>query len=96
MNVGHLVQSSGYLAVFGLLGAESLGVPLPGETALIAAGAYAGQIRHLSPSPSFASRSDNTEWAMPRSSRNSSNRCRPRKTSRKISILQRSPMISSV
>lgn len=54
MNVDHLVESSGYLAVFGLVGIESLGVPLPGETALIAAGAYAGQTHHLNPWAIFA------------------------------------------
>ena len=54
MNVDHLVQSAGYPAVFGLVGVESLGVPLPGETALIAAGAYAGQTHHLAPWAIFA------------------------------------------
>jgi membrane protein DedA with SNARE-associated domain len=49
VNIDHLVQSSGYLAVFGFVGVESLGVPLPGETALIAAGAYAGTTHHLNP-----------------------------------------------
>ncbi len=43
MNVDHLVSSLGYWAVFLLVAAESLGVPLPGETARIVAGAYAGQ-----------------------------------------------------
>ncbi len=32
----------GYAALFGLVGSESAGVPLPGETALIAAGVLAG------------------------------------------------------
>lgn len=49
MNVTHMVDSSGYWAVFGLVTAESLGIPLPGETALIAAGTYAGHTHHLSP-----------------------------------------------
>lgn len=49
MNVEHLVTSLGYWAVFALVAAESLGVPLPGETALIAAGAYAGSTHSLSP-----------------------------------------------
>jgi len=49
VNVDHLVASLGYWAVFLLVAAESLGVPLPGETALIVAGAYAGQTHHLSP-----------------------------------------------
>ncbi len=42
MSVAHLVHSYGYAAVFVLVAAESLGVPLPGETALIAAATYAG------------------------------------------------------
>ena len=49
MNIDHLVSSSGYWAVFLLVGAESLGVPLPGETALIFAGTIAGKYHHLSP-----------------------------------------------
>lgn len=48
MNVGHLVATYGYLAVFALVLAESLGVPLPGETSLIAAGIYAGHSHSLS------------------------------------------------
>lgn len=44
----HLVLTYGYLAVFGLVAAESLGLPLPGETALIVAAAYAGQTHRLS------------------------------------------------
>jgi membrane protein DedA with SNARE-associated domain len=42
VNVTSLVDSGGYAAVFGLVMAESFGVPLPGETALIAAAGYAG------------------------------------------------------
>ncbi|MST34674.1 DedA family protein, partial [Acidimicrobiaceae bacterium USS-CC1] len=38
----------GYAAVFVLVGAESLGVPLPGETILIAAAIYAGSTHRLS------------------------------------------------
>ena len=49
MNISHLVASDGYFAVFSLVALESLGVPLPGETALIVAGAYAGVTHHLSP-----------------------------------------------
>jgi len=49
VNVDNLVATSGYWAVFALVAAESLGVPLPGETALIAAGTYAGTSHHLSP-----------------------------------------------
>ncbi|MDA8070445.1 MAG: DedA family protein [Actinomycetota bacterium] len=54
MSVDHLVSSFGYWAVFLLVAAESLGVPLPGETALVAAGAYAGQTHHLNPWAIFA------------------------------------------
>ncbi len=49
MNVGHLIDTYGYWAVFILVGAESLGVPVPGETALIVAGTYAGHTHKLSP-----------------------------------------------
>src|SRR5262252_9497389 len=49
MNISHLISSYGYLAVFLLVGAESLGIPLPGETALITAGIYAGHTHRLSP-----------------------------------------------
>ena len=45
--ITHLVQSYGYYAVFALIALESLGIPLPGETALIAAGLYAGTTHHL-------------------------------------------------
>jgi membrane protein DedA with SNARE-associated domain len=54
MSIGHLIQSYGYLAVFLLVAVESLGVPVPGETALIAAGAYAGHTHNLSPWTIFA------------------------------------------
>jgi membrane protein DedA with SNARE-associated domain len=46
--VGHLVQQYGYLAVIGFVGLESLGIPLPGETALVAAAVYAGFTHRLS------------------------------------------------
>jgi membrane protein DedA with SNARE-associated domain len=42
-----LLTSFGYLAVFVLVGVESLGIPLPGETMLITAGIYAGTTHHL-------------------------------------------------
>src|SRR3984893_1042318 len=45
--VAHLVQSYGYYAVFALIALESMGIPLPGETALIAAALYAGTTHHL-------------------------------------------------
>lgn len=54
MNITHLVDTYGYWAVFVLVGAESLGVPLPGETALIVAGTYAGHTHRLSPWLIFA------------------------------------------
>jgi membrane protein DedA with SNARE-associated domain len=43
-----LLTSFGYLAVFALVGAESLGIPLPGETMLITAAIYAGATHNLS------------------------------------------------
>jgi membrane protein DedA with SNARE-associated domain len=49
VSVGELISSYGYWAVFALVAAESLGVPLPGETALIVAGTYAGATHRLSP-----------------------------------------------
>ena len=54
MNIGHLISGYGYLAVFALVAVESLGVPLPGETALILAGTYAGHTHRLSPWAIFA------------------------------------------
>lgn len=44
-----LIHSWGYWAVFLLVACESLGVPLPGETALILASVYAGSSHHLNP-----------------------------------------------
>jgi membrane protein DedA with SNARE-associated domain len=49
VNIGHLIDSYGYWAVFLLVGAESLGIPVPGETALIVAGTYAGHTHRLNP-----------------------------------------------
>jgi len=54
MNTNHLISTYGYWAVFAFVAAESLGVPIPGETALIVAGAYAGQTHKLSPGIIFA------------------------------------------
>jgi membrane protein DedA with SNARE-associated domain len=54
VNLSHLIASYGYWAVFVLVGAESLGIPLPGETALITAGIYAGHTHRLSPWLIFA------------------------------------------
>jgi membrane protein DedA with SNARE-associated domain len=47
---GHLrswIDSYGYEAVFVMVGLESLGLPLPGETALITAALYAAATHHL-------------------------------------------------
>jgi membrane protein DedA with SNARE-associated domain len=49
VNVSHLIAANGYWALFLFVAAESLGVPLPGETALIIAGTYAGTTHHLNP-----------------------------------------------
>jgi len=49
VNISDLIASYGYWAVFVLVGVESLGIPLPGETALITAGIYAGHTHRLSP-----------------------------------------------
>ena len=49
MNITHLIESYGYWALFALVAVESLGVPLPGETALVVAGTYAGTTHHLNP-----------------------------------------------
>jgi membrane protein DedA with SNARE-associated domain len=54
MSIGHLIETYGYLAVFLFVAVESLGIPVPGETALIVAGAYAGHTHHLSPWAIFA------------------------------------------
>jgi len=47
VSVHHLFDTYGYLAVFVLVAAESLGILLPGETILIVAGIYAGTTHHL-------------------------------------------------
>jgi membrane protein DedA with SNARE-associated domain len=54
VSISHLIASYGYWAVFALVGLESLGIPLPGETALIIAGAYAGSTHNLSAWAIFA------------------------------------------
>jgi membrane protein DedA with SNARE-associated domain len=54
VSISHLIETYGYVAVFLLVGVESLGIPVPGETALIVAGAYAGHTHHLSPWAIFA------------------------------------------
>src|SRR2546430_16135064 len=45
--VSGLVASYGYVVLFLLVGLESLGLPLPGETALVTAAAFAA-LGHLS------------------------------------------------
>ena len=45
--IAHLIQSYDYYAVFALVALESLGIPLPGESALIAAALHAGTTHHL-------------------------------------------------
>lgn len=42
-----VIAAYGYLAVFAIIALESAGVPLPGETALIAASIYAGTTQEL-------------------------------------------------
>jgi membrane protein DedA with SNARE-associated domain len=54
VNVSNLIASYGYWAVFLLVAVESLGIPLPGETALITAGIYAGHTHRLNPWLIFA------------------------------------------
>lgn len=54
MSIHGLVESDGYAAVFVLVMLESLGIPLPGETVLIAAGTYAGSTHRLSIALIFA------------------------------------------
>ncbi len=48
MSIHHLIVTYGYAAVFVLVAVESFGVPLPGETALVAAATYAGATHRLS------------------------------------------------
>jgi membrane protein DedA with SNARE-associated domain len=42
-----LLSNYGYLAVFALIGIESLGIPAPGETMLVTASVYAGATHNL-------------------------------------------------
>ncbi len=48
MNFNHIVTSDGYWALALLIGLEAFGIPFPGETVLVTAGAYAGQTHKLS------------------------------------------------
>jgi membrane protein DedA with SNARE-associated domain len=54
MSIHQFIVRYGYLAVFAFVAVESLGVPIPGETVLIAAGTYAGATHALSPWGIFA------------------------------------------
>jgi membrane protein DedA with SNARE-associated domain len=45
--IDHILSTYGYGAVFGMVAVESLGIPLPGETTLIAAALYSGATGHL-------------------------------------------------
>jgi membrane protein DedA with SNARE-associated domain len=47
-NLDSLLATYGYLAVFILVGVESIGIPVPGETMLVTAGVYAGTTGRLS------------------------------------------------
>src|SRR5215472_8892128 len=47
-HVAHLVHDYGLLVVAGFIGLESLGLPLPGETALIVGSVIAGRTHELS------------------------------------------------
>jgi membrane protein DedA with SNARE-associated domain len=49
VSISNLIATYGYWAVFVFVGAESLGIPLPGETALITAAIFAGHTHRLSP-----------------------------------------------
>ncbi|MGH8981567.1 MAG: DedA family protein, partial [Acidimicrobiales bacterium] len=48
VSINGLIKDYGYGAVFVLVAIESLGIPLPGETTLIAAATYAGTTHKLS------------------------------------------------
>jgi membrane protein DedA with SNARE-associated domain len=49
VNISHLIETYGYLALFVIVAAESLGIPVPGETALVTASIYAGHTHRLNP-----------------------------------------------
>ena len=46
--IQHLLVTYGYWAVFLIVAVESMGLPLPGEMTLMAAGIYAGTTHHVS------------------------------------------------
>jgi membrane protein DedA with SNARE-associated domain len=52
--VSDVVTAAGYPAVFSLVAGESIGIPLPGETALIVASIEAGNTHRMSPWIIFA------------------------------------------
>ena len=45
--VAHLIHTYGLLVVAGFIGLESIGLPLPGETALIVGSVIAGRTHEL-------------------------------------------------
>lgn len=45
--LNHLILAHGYWVVAAIVGLESMGIPLPGETTLVTAGIYAGTTHHL-------------------------------------------------
>lgn len=47
IDVARLAKTYGYIGVAGIVALESLGVPIPGETALVAAAVYAGTTHNL-------------------------------------------------
>jgi membrane protein DedA with SNARE-associated domain len=47
MSIAHLIHAYGLLVVAGVVGAEGVGIPLPGETALIIASVIAGSKHEL-------------------------------------------------
>lgn len=47
MSVDHVIMTFGYFAVFLIVGLESVGIPLPGETVLAAAAVYAATTGRL-------------------------------------------------
>jgi membrane protein DedA with SNARE-associated domain len=48
MHVAHLIHAYGLFVVAGFIGLESVGIPLPGETALIVGSVIAGRTHELS------------------------------------------------
>src|SRR3954454_13075976 len=51
LDLAHLLSVYGYLAVGLVVGLESMGVPLPGETTLLTAAIYAGSTHQLGIAP---------------------------------------------